>query len=60
MFACFISQLEPKSVEDDLGDFNWIEAMQEKLDQFERNQVWELVSKLTYQNMIGIKWIFLK
>ena len=39
----FISQIEPKSFEDAENDEYWIMAMQEELNQFERNNVWELV-----------------
>nr|GEV37603.1 hypothetical protein [Tanacetum cinerariifolium] len=34
MFACFLSQEEPKRVHQDLKDPSWIEAMQEELLQF--------------------------
>nr|GEX72562.1 hypothetical protein [Tanacetum cinerariifolium] len=34
MFACFLSQEEPKMVHQDLKDSSWIEAMQEELLQF--------------------------
>jgi hypothetical protein len=33
-------------------------AMQDKLNQFERNDVWELVPRLKNQSIIGTKWIF--
>ncbi|KAK6153379.1 hypothetical protein DH2020_013018 [Rehmannia glutinosa] len=32
--------------------------MQEELNQFERNKVWELVQRPTHQNVICTKWIF--
>ena len=32
--------------------------MQEELNQFERNEVWELVLKSNDQNVIGTKWVF--
>ncbi|KAK6158979.1 hypothetical protein DH2020_006293 [Rehmannia glutinosa] len=31
--------------------------MQEELNQFERNKVWELVQRPTHQNVIGTKWV---
>ncbi|KAK6163788.1 hypothetical protein DH2020_000652 [Rehmannia glutinosa] len=31
--------------------------MQEELNQFERNNVWELVQRLTHHNVIGTKWV---
>jgi len=38
-----ISQLEPKSINEAIGDDSWIEAMKEELSQFERNKVWNLI-----------------
>ncbi|KAK6124547.1 hypothetical protein DH2020_041717 [Rehmannia glutinosa] len=32
--------------------------MQEELNQFVRNKVWELVQRPTHQNVIGTKWVF--
>ncbi|KAK6138711.1 hypothetical protein DH2020_027543 [Rehmannia glutinosa] len=32
--------------------------MQEELNQFERNKVWEFVQRPTHQNVIGTKWVF--
>nr|GEV86025.1 ribonuclease H-like domain, reverse transcriptase, RNA-dependent DNA polymerase [Tanacetum cinerariifolium] len=39
MFACFLSQEEPKRVLQDLKDPIWIEAMQEELFQFKMQKV---------------------
>nr|GEW06890.1 hypothetical protein [Tanacetum cinerariifolium] len=43
LFACFLSQEEPKKVIQALKDLSWIEAMQEELLQFKLQQVWTLV-----------------
>ncbi|GAA0153068.1 transmembrane signal receptor [Lithospermum erythrorhizon] len=56
--TCFLSKIEPKYVKTALQDENWINAMQEELFQFERNEVWELVSRPKDHNVIGTKWIF--
>nr|GEW22252.1 hypothetical protein [Tanacetum cinerariifolium] len=40
MFACFLSQEEPKRVHQALKDPSWIEAMQEELLQFKMQKVW--------------------
>nr|GEW32488.1 hypothetical protein [Tanacetum cinerariifolium] len=43
MFACFLSQEEPKRVHQALQDPSWIESMQEELLQFKMQKVWVLV-----------------
>ncbi|GJU03624.1 hypothetical protein Tco_1113962 [Tanacetum coccineum] len=40
-FFCFISTIEPKNVNEVLGDESWIVAMQEELNQFIANDIWE-------------------
>ena len=44
-FYAFLSNIEPKSVNEALADSDWITAMQEELHQFERNKVWHLVPR---------------
>ncbi|GKF45879.1 hypothetical protein Tco_0135681, partial [Tanacetum coccineum] len=43
LFACFLSQMEPKKVTQALDDESWVEAMQEELLQFKLLNVWTLV-----------------
>ncbi|KAH9743963.1 Integrase catalytic domain-containing protein [Citrus sinensis] len=54
----FISQIEPKSFADVENDESWIMTMQEELNQFERNNVWELVPKPEHHSIIGTKLVF--
>jgi len=54
----FVSQVEPKSVDEALEDRNWINAMHEELNQFARNEVWTLVPRSKEMNVIGTKWVF--
>ncbi|GJZ75770.1 retrovirus-related pol polyprotein from transposon TNT 1-94 [Tanacetum coccineum] len=42
-FFCFISMIEHKNVNEALGDESWVVVMQEKLNQFIANDVWDLV-----------------
>jgi len=49
-----MAQIEPKNVNDALGD-KWVVAMQDKLNQFTRNDVWSLVPRTNEMNMIGTK-----
>ena len=39
----FISHIKPKNILETKGDSYWLLAMQEEINQFERNQVWHLV-----------------
>ncbi|GKF41317.1 retrovirus-related pol polyprotein from transposon TNT 1-94 [Tanacetum coccineum] len=57
-FFCFISTIEPKNVNEDLGDESWIVAMEEELNQFVANDVWELVPQPKNMTIIGTKWVF--
>jgi len=41
-----------------LEDEYWIKAMQEELDQFKKNEVWELVPRPKEKSIIGTKWVF--
>ena len=54
----FVSITEPKNINEAIIDEHWIIAMQDKLNQFERNQVWELVPKPNDHPIIGTKWAF--
>ncbi|GKA48438.1 hypothetical protein Tco_0741396, partial [Tanacetum coccineum] len=43
LFACFLSQNEPKKISEALEDESWVDAMQEELLQFKIQKVWVLV-----------------
>ena len=45
-------------MEEALKDENWVESMHQKLHQFVRNDVWELVPRPKDTHVIGTKWIF--
>ena len=53
-----LSLIEPTTVGEALSDDRWILAMQEVLNQFQRNDVWDLVPELQQKNIIGTKWVF--
>ncbi|GJS40437.1 retrovirus-related pol polyprotein from transposon TNT 1-94 [Tanacetum coccineum] len=57
-FYCFISTIEPKNVNEALGDKSWIVAMQEELNQFIANNIWEQIANLKNYPIIGNKWVF--
>ncbi|CAJ2638249.1 unnamed protein product [Trifolium pratense] len=50
--------MEPSKIDEALKDDAWIVAMQEELNQFQRNDVWTLVPKPSHKNIIGTKWVF--
>ncbi|GKD95643.1 hypothetical protein Tco_1379540, partial [Tanacetum coccineum] len=54
LFACFLSQFEPRKVSEALEDGSWVEAMQEELLQFKLQQVWVLVDLPNGAKVIGI------
>ena len=56
-FYSFVSSLEPLQVDEALKDPDWVMAMQEELNNFKRNHMWELVER-PKTNMIGTKWVF--
>ncbi|GKF34990.1 retrovirus-related pol polyprotein from transposon TNT 1-94 [Tanacetum coccineum] len=52
------SRNQPKNVNEALIDDSWIIAMQEELNQFIANNVWELVPQPRNMTIIGTKWVF--
>jgi hypothetical protein len=42
--AAFVATFEPKDIGHTLSDHNWVNSMHEELENFERNQVWVLVT----------------
>nr|GEV59862.1 putative ribonuclease H-like domain-containing protein [Tanacetum cinerariifolium] len=57
MFACFLSQEEPKGVHQTLKDPSLIEVMQEELLQFKMQKVSVPVDLPTGKRAIGSKWV---
>ena len=51
----FVSSIEPKKIDEALLDVDWVNAMHEELNNFTRNQVWELVERPNGHNVIGTK-----
>ena len=58
LFACFLSQEEPKKVAQALADDSWVEAMQEELLQFKLQEVWVLCDLPDGKRVIGTRWVF--
>ncbi|KAJ9546608.1 hypothetical protein OSB04_019151 [Centaurea solstitialis] len=58
LYVNFISENEPKEIDDALRDPAWVSAMQKELAEFIRNNVWLLVPRPRKRTIIGSKWIF--
>ncbi|GJT84233.1 retrovirus-related pol polyprotein from transposon TNT 1-94 [Tanacetum coccineum] len=57
-FDAFLTSVEPKNFKQAMTEPSWINAMQEKVHEFERLQVWELVSCPYKVMLIKLKWIY--
>ena len=53
-----LSIVEPKKFTKSSKIDEWVKAMNEELDQIEKNETWELVPRTKYKNIVGTKWIF--
>jgi hypothetical protein len=56
--ATFVATFEPKDIGHALSDHNWVNSVHEKLENFESNQVWELVDPPPGCKPIGTKWVW--
>nr|GEV78762.1 retrovirus-related Pol polyprotein from transposon TNT 1-94 [Tanacetum cinerariifolium] len=57
-FFYFLSTIGPKNVNEALRDESWIVAMQEELNKFIDNDIWELVPQPRNMTIIRTKWVF--
>nr|GEX62036.1 retrovirus-related Pol polyprotein from transposon TNT 1-94 [Tanacetum cinerariifolium] len=58
LFACYLSQMEPKKPIQALKDPSWVEVMQDELLQFKLLKVWTLVDLPKDKWAICTKWVF--
>ena len=49
--------VEPNNFAEASKNDDWIKAMNEELDQNEKNQTWELVPRPANKNIVGTKWV---
>ena len=54
-YHSYLAQFELKTVEEALQDENWVKSMHEELNQFVRNDVWELALRPENVHVIGTK-----
>ncbi|GKE68754.1 retrovirus-related pol polyprotein from transposon TNT 1-94 [Tanacetum coccineum] len=58
-FDAFQTSVEPKNFKQTMTEPSWIDAMQEEIHEFQRLEVWELVSCLDKVLLIKLKWIYM-
>ncbi|GJW28864.1 putative ribonuclease H-like domain-containing protein [Tanacetum coccineum] len=58
LFACFLSQIEPKKISKALKDESWVDAMQEELLHFKIQKDWILIDLPYRKKAIGTKWVY--
>ncbi|WVZ75994.1 hypothetical protein U9M48_024002 [Paspalum notatum var. saurae] len=56
--SAYVATFEPRDVSHALSDPNWVNAMHEELENFERNPLWDLVEPPPNCRPIGTKWVF--
>eukprot|EP00253_Pinus_taeda_P028614 PITA_28614 len=57
-YLALLSSIEPQNVREACNDECWVRAMDEELEQIEKNNTWELVPRPKDKNVIRKKWIF--
>jgi hypothetical protein len=51
--------IEQSIFEEANNDEHWIKAMEEELNQIEKNETWELVPRPKDKKFVGTKWVFI-
>ncbi|GJV84420.1 retrovirus-related pol polyprotein from transposon TNT 1-94 [Tanacetum coccineum] len=57
-FDAFLTSVEPNNFKQAMTESSWIDAMQEEIHEFQRLEVWELVSYPDKVLLIKLKWIY--
>ena len=58
MFNSFISKIQPVNVKVVLDQSDWVQDMQEDLNEFEHNKVCRLIPTPKDAYVVGLKWVF--
>nr|KAJ0222487.1 hypothetical protein LSAT_V11C200097470 [Lactuca sativa] len=58
MYVNFVSMILPDKIHTALQDADWIKAMQEELNEFERHNVWTLVPRPLGKTITGTRWVY--
>ena len=58
IYLALLSSIEHRNISESCKDEWWVKAMNEELEQIEKNNTLELVPRPNDKNVIGTKWIF--
>ncbi|GJX75066.1 retrovirus-related pol polyprotein from transposon TNT 1-94 [Tanacetum coccineum] len=58
LYNSVLSKVEPKNFKSAITEDCWFQAMQDKIHEFDRLQVWELVPQPECVMIIALKWIY--
>ncbi|GJV66884.1 retrovirus-related pol polyprotein from transposon TNT 1-94 [Tanacetum coccineum] len=58
IFHAFLTKVEPKNYKEAMKESSWIEAIQDKIHEFEQLEVWKLGPRPSNVMLINLKWIF--
>ncbi|GKE58764.1 retrovirus-related pol polyprotein from transposon TNT 1-94, partial [Tanacetum coccineum] len=58
LYNSVLSKVEPKNFKSAITEDCWFQAMQDKIHEFDRLKVWELVPQPDYVIIIALKWIY--
>nr|GEX58103.1 hypothetical protein [Tanacetum cinerariifolium] len=58
LYSSVLSKVEPKNFKSAITEDCWFQAMQDKIYEFDRLQVWELVPQPDCVMIIALKWIY--
>ena len=56
--TALISEMEPKHIDKAMQEDSWVKAIQEELDQFQKNDAWKLVELPKGKKEVEAKWVF--
>lgn len=57
-FLEFVSTIEPKNMKESLKNVDWINLILEKLHEFKRTKVWDLVPRPIDRAIIRTLWVY--
>ena len=56
MRKCIVT--EPSSLQEEVQEPKWVDAMVEEYDSIVRNNAWEIIPRLVDKSVVGSRWIY--